>query len=234
MVDEPRFLKLPKEALNDLESPATKAQLERKGRSTAIVKSMGLPWIDHLPLLEDEAEIEPRTRDEVAGRCLATEFCAVKGESNDQKLVEHVVQVYSAKAFFSPDERAFFENARTSPQDRANFAWRYECVHVFLWALGYLSVLDPPNQIADVRKEAGIIRDKGPDGFARDAQLRPLRELLDQADLYYRIHWAVTELRLAGKKSEKANEEIVMERHRALNWLIRYMDQPWDDVTTDT
>jgi len=32
----------------------------------------------------------------------------------------------------------------------------------------------------------------------------------------------------------KANEEIIVERHRALNWLIRYMNQDWDDVTTDT
>ncbi|MFN5229343.1 MAG: DUF4272 domain-containing protein [Planctomycetota bacterium] len=23
-------------------------------------------------------------------------------------------------------------------------------------------------------------------------------------------------------------------RHYALNWLIRYMDQEWDDVSTDT
>jgi len=25
-----------------------------------------------------------------------------------------------------------------------------------------------------------------------------------------------------------------MERHRALNWLIRSLNQPWDDVRTDT
>ena len=27
---------------------------------------------------------------------------------------------------------------------------------------------------------------------------------------------------------------VVMERHYALNWLIGYSDQEWDDVTTDT
>ncbi|MEO7730336.1 MAG: DUF4272 domain-containing protein [Kofleriaceae bacterium] len=31
-----------------------------------------------------------------------------------------------------------------------------------------------------------------------------------------------------------ANEELITERHRALNWLIRYMGQSWDNVTTDT
>ena len=27
---------------------------------------------------------------------------------------------------------------------------------------------------------------------------------------------------------------VVQERHQALNWLIGYMDQHWDDVSTDT
>jgi hypothetical protein len=33
----------------------------------------------------------------------------------------------------------------------------------------------------------GIIRDKGPEGFARDAKPRALTEILDAADLYYPI-----------------------------------------------
>ena len=27
---------------------------------------------------------------------------------------------------------------------------------------------------------------------------------------------------------------VVYERHYALNWLIRYSDQEWDDISTDT
>ncbi|MGE5701315.1 MAG: DUF4272 domain-containing protein [Clostridia bacterium] len=33
---------------------------------------------------------------------------------------------------------------------------------------------------------------------------------------------------------EGLNDEIVLERHRALNWVICYMDADWDDVRTDT
>jgi hypothetical protein len=234
------YRQLPEEKLKgvvrtNLDSPEpTEAQLDRKKRNITLVKAMGLPWIEHLPVVEDESKIEPRTKDEVAARCLATVFCAIKGESNDQKLVERLVERYSAATFFSAEEQTFFKNPKASKQDLANFAWRYECVHVFLWALGYLSELNPPHQIADVGKEVSIIRDKGPEKFTKDAKLRPMHEILDQADLYYRLHWAVIDLRLKGKQSDKANEEIIMERHRALNWLIRYMDQAWDDVTTDT
>src|SRR5262245_2565874 len=219
----------------NLDSPnPTAAQLARKSRSIAIVKGMGLPWIEHLPVIEDDTQTKPRTPDEVASRCLATAFCAVKGESNDQKLIDRLVKQYSARPFFSPAEQKFVENLYPSRQELADFAWRYECVHVFLWALGYLPKLNSPSEIANVGHDIAIIRDKGPQHFMKDAKLRPLSEILDQADLYYRVHWAAVELRAKGQHNAKIDEEIIMERHRALNWLIRYMNQAWDDVTTDT
>lgn len=219
----------------NLDNPnPTPTQLARKQKSIAAVKQMGLPWIEHLPVVEDETRTKPRTTKEVVSRCLATEFCAVRGESNDKKLADGLIEKFGIAKALSPQERAFIQTPSPSKQQLADFAWRYECVHVFLWALGYLPALNPPNQIADVAKEVSVIRDKGPENFGKDAKLRPLSELLDQADLYYRLHWAAVELRLKGQKHEKINEEIIMERHRALNWLIRYMGQEWDDVTTDT
>lgn len=212
----------------------TKAQLERRKRSIAIVQGMGLPWLEGLPVVEDEASITPRTSEEVARRCLATVFCAIKGESNDRELVARLVESFGAKGFFSPAEQRFLADPSPSKQDLSNFSWRYECAHVFLWALGYLPALNPPNRVADVASDVKIVKDKGPQGFARDAKLRPLSEILDQNDLYYRLDWAAVDLRIKGKTSERANEEIIVERHRALNWLVRYMNQAWDDVTTDT
>lgn len=237
---EPRFLKVPEAELQgvartSLDSPSpTQAQLDRKQRSTALIEALGLPWLETLPVVEDESKLVPRARDEVAARCVATEICAVKGETNDNQMVQLVASSFAARAFFSAEERAFFDNPAPSQRDRARFAWRYECAHVLLWALGYLSDLNPPDVVANVPREAAIFADKGPQHFAPDAELRPLHEILDQTDLYYRLHWAVIHLRLKGAPHPSANEQIIMERHRALNWLIRYMGQSWDHVTTDT
>ena len=91
---EPANLKVPETALRgvirtNLDSPRpTPAQLARKQRSIAAVMQLGLPCIDHLPVVEDESEIQPRGRDEIGQRCLAVAICALKGESNDQDLVE--------------------------------------------------------------------------------------------------------------------------------------------------
>ncbi len=58
---------------------------------------------------------------------------------------------------------------------------------------------------------------------------------LDQADVIYRYHWATTDARIKGQPSPaKLEGGVVQERHYVLNWLIGYMDQDWDDISTDT
>ena len=217
------------------DSPApTKAQLDRRARSNSVVKGMGLPCMENLPVVEDEKDIAPRGREEVARRCLAVAICAAKGETRFQAMVEKLIERHGASEFFSPQEKAFVLKPSPTDKECANFAWRSECVHVLLWALGYVDELKAPNQTCDVANEMKIIWSWTPERFLADAKPRPLSEVLNQADLYYRLHWAAIELRLKNRKSEAANVEIIMERHRALNWLIRYMNQEWDEVTTDT
>ena len=218
-----------------LDSPQpTPAQLARKAKSIAIIKDLGLPFTDHLPVVEDETSIKPRSPEEVAERTLALAIAAVKGEANDQQLVDSLIARYSAKPLFTQAELAFITNHSPTQQQLTDFAWQYECVHVLLWSLGHIEKLQPPNQICDVPGEISIIRNLGREKLSSTAHPRSLSEILDQADYYYRLHWAVIELRLNGKSSDKANEEIIDERHKALNWLIRYMGQNWDDITTDT
>ena len=222
-------------ARTSLDSPQpTQSQLARKAKSIGVIKGLGLPVTDHLPVVEDEASITPRSREEIAERALALAISAVKGESNDQKLVDSLITQFSAKQLFTPAELAFITNRSPTQQQLIDFAWQYECVHVLLWSLGHIEKLQPPNHVCDVPAEVSIIRSLGREKLSSTAHPRPLSEILDQADYYYRLHWAAIELRLNGNKSDKVNEEIIDERHKALNWLIRYMGQNWDDITTDT
>jgi uncharacterized protein DUF4272 len=219
----------------NLDTPnPTPAQLARKAKSIAALKELGLPFNDNLPVVEEETTIKPRSAEEVAERTLALAIAAAKGEANDQRLVDSLIARYSAKQLFTPAELAFITNASPTKQQLVDFTWQYECVHVLLWSLGHIEKLQPPNQICDVSKEVSIIRELGREKLSSTARPRSMSEILDQADFYYHLHWAVIELRLNGKSSENANEEIVDERHKALNWLLRYMGQNWDDITTDT
>jgi len=71
--------------------------------------------------------------------------------------------------------------------------------------------------------------------FIEHSELRPIADILDQADLTYRYHWAVRNAQLKGQQIPAALDPgVTQERHHALNWLIGYKEQAWDLVTTGT
>jgi hypothetical protein len=217
------------------QKPASKEALERKQRSIARLKMEGVRVNEFLPVIEDSNAAKARSSDEVARRAVAVCLTAVKGEGIEQKTIDELVKRFQAETFFSPKELAFIQNADPAKQDRVQFSWRYECYWVLLWALGYVESLEPPHGICDVKKAIAILRDRGTEKFIKEAKLRPLAEILDQADLIYRCHWAVVDARVnGGAPPPKVEGGVVMERHYVLNWLIGYMDQAWDDITTDT
>ena len=112
---------------------------------------------------------------------------------------------------------------------------RYESLWVLLWALGRIANLGAPTSICDVQSAVEIVRDIPSEDFIQRAMSRPISEILDEADLVYRYDWAVVDARIKGENPTwNLHPGVVYERHYALNWLIGYMDQEWDDVTTDT
>ncbi|QDU96953.1 DUF4272 domain-containing protein [Lignipirellula cremea] len=207
----------------------------RKSRSLAILKAEQVPFVKHLPLIETEAESTRRTTEQVATRAMALCIVAVKGEGLGQAILEKLISEYELASAFTPKEKAFINNPTPTEHDRLQFAWRYECYWVMLWALGYIDTLERPGQVCDVGKAVLILRDNGRMGFLANARLRSQAEILDAADLIYRYHWAVVDARINNRQPPAGLDGgVVMERHHALNWLIGYLDQEWDDVSTDT
>ena len=62
--------------------------------------------------------------------------------------------------------------------------------------------------------------------------LRPAPEILDALDLHQRLHWAVREAERGGGTAGELDAGVIRERHRALNWLVRFENAAWDDVDT--
>jgi hypothetical protein len=216
-------------------STPSKEAIERKERSVKRLQLEGGPMIAHLPVIEDSTQAKARTKEEIAHRAIAVCITAVKGEGLDQAAVDELVKKFGAGKFFSPKEAAFIKDPKPSQKDRNQYSWRYESLWVLLWSLGYVDQLDRPAGQCDVAKAVSFLRDRDSAQFVKDAKLRPLSEILDQADLAYRYHWAVVDARL--KKQEAPGSldgGVVLERHYVLNWLIGYMGQDWDEISTDT
>ena len=89
-----------------------------------------------------------------------------------------------------------------------------------------------PDQICDVPRTVQIMRAHSTmKELEQAARLRSRQELLDQADLIYRLHWCCVSARLKGCAAPQGLDEgVVMERHRALFWLAGCGEAEWDDV----
>jgi hypothetical protein len=214
----------------------SESQRLRKLRSEAILEQEGVPFIDHLPVVEDERTAEFRTLEEVAWRAMALNIVSVKGEGLDQTRVLEIVEQYGLELVLTPKEKEFILNDVPSEHDRIQFSWRYEAYWVLLWALGYVEALGRPDEVCDVPRAVSVMVGRDAEEFIRDAKLRRADVILDAVDLIYRYHWACRDASLNGRIAPaELNPSVVVERHHALNWLVGYGDNAeWDDVTTDT
>src|SRR5262245_58344426 len=209
--------------------------LDRKMRSVARLKAEGVPTLGWLPVIETVAEARLRSSDEIARRALALVVVANKAEGADQALVDKLVADLGVSADFSPKEKAFIDKAAPNENERLQFVWRYEALHVLLWSIGFVDKLDRPDRTVDVRSTVRIFVENRRAGLIAKAKLRPATEILDATDLIFRYHWAVRDAGLRGKRPPASLDgDVVMERHHALNWLIGFGGDEWDDVGTDT
>jgi hypothetical protein len=207
--------------------------LARKTASEAQLKARGIALADTLPPVVCEDELVLRERDEVVERARALLVVALRAESVASKEAMSTEMLFAkmplAEDGLSPAEKSFLALAAPTQQDCAPFIWRYESLYLLEWALGLKDVLPYPGAPCDAATTvATLLEMRGP-------ELRPANEILDALDLHYRLHWSIRQKRLK-KQPDTAglDADVVMQRHHALNWLVRFQHAPWDDVDTPT
>ena len=216
---------------------ATKEQLGRRAKSEDFCKSKNIPVYKNPNSLfvETDDKVNIRTQDEVVDRALALCYIGLKSEGLEQKHLDKINKDFNISAKLTPNEKTYVEEKEPTEQQKIDANWRYESLHVLLWALGYIDNLNYPDQMCNVADDVKIIYELKEQGFRQKAKLRTKKEILDQADLILRLNWACVSARIENETAPSGlNPSVVYERHYALNWLIRYMNQDWDNVTTDT
>jgi hypothetical protein len=209
--------------------------LGRKARSESRLKSEGVMTNGELPVIDSAAEAKMRSREAVVDRALALAIVALKSGGLEQAKVLEKRDELGAALLLSPDEKDFIDEANPTDKDRAQLARRHEGLAVMLWALGFETELPRPARIEDPARIVAFVTQKGAQKLREEARLRSAKELLDATDLIYRYDWACVAARMTSEPAPKGVDcEVVVERHRALNWLIGYQRQSWDDVSTDT
>ena len=210
---------------------------QRKKQTEKYLKSLNVPFIDHLPLIEEENEVKIRTAQEIAERILILVYLAYVSEVPDEK--ENVIEFLKTNLLWdkvSPDEKVLFQKEELTDQETTNISWRSEGVWLLLWTINKVDKLELPTEQVEIPNIVSRLPEflTDPTEFIKNAIVRPTTEILDQSDLVYRLHWATRNADL-NNQPMPANLDlsIIMERHYAINWVTFYADE-WDEISTDT
>jgi hypothetical protein len=221
--------------------------LERRAKSIEILKEQGVPYIEHLPVLETEDDVVVRSAQEIAKRavtCLlavqvACSVCQGDDVEESREFFTNMAQHFGVTDEFTEKEKEFlFGTQIPNERDAVNMSWKYEAYWGLLWALGIVEKFDFPADACDCGFAIKAVSERENfDDFMKGVKLRSMSEILDELDLLYRYHWACVNARINGRETPAGlSESVVSERRWGLEWLTRKDtdEDDWDYIALDT
>jgi hypothetical protein len=220
------------------ENEPNEEQKQRKANSEKLIASHQIPINYNLPCIEAEDKIDLRNVQEIAQRVVALSI--TNGVAFDYIPAKEAMKYMTDHQLFNiltPKEIAFLK--KPTEQQKIQETWKVECIWTLMWALKIVEDLEFPDHLADLNtipfELFPIGEGKNPNDFIqRNTVMRSKSEIIDMNDLYYRLDWACVDAQVKGLEMQIVHPSVVYERHYALNWLIKYMNQEWDDVSADT
>jgi hypothetical protein len=194
-----------------------------------IAAELGFPRNDALPLL-DNVKLS-HSKDEVVNRIFAMLCVAASAYGFDRKKSLAWLERENGVGLLTQTERQFLNSAQMNP---APFMEQIEGMWALCWCLKIVSELDfrKPCPGDFVKLLPDLRKDEPGAAFRAKASLRDIREVVAKCDLAYCLHWGIVQAGLSGKLNKAIKSYIVVERRKALEWMLS--DQDWDEITLDT
>lgn len=181
-----------------------------------------------------------RTAQEIARRALALGSAVSLSFKAPRKKVAAFVEEAGLVDELTATERDYVFSTRRSAKATINMSWNAEALVVLLWAINKIKSIPA----AHVQCSTGDLADALPPfgleslpQFIGSLKRRPEKELSDMADSIQEQHVIARQRKSNPAYRSEAGEidiEIVQERHRAINWVVGYCGESWDEVTADT
>ena len=198
------------------------------------VESLGYQFNPNLPVL-DEVQVQ-RNCTEVSNRILSLYACVACAYGFSKATAIEWLKREQLWESLTESERQFLEGRAES--STSTIQWQVEALWSLTWTAGYHDDLDFSRPCPDSFIQLFPDLKKGEDtaSFKAKCQLRPSEAIIEKLDLSYCLHWAVRDFELSGRETgrgpNKVEGQVIVERRRALEWIIS--DDDWDDVSLDT
>ena len=194
------------------------------------LKERNLKYPKNMELFDDETEL--RNLKTIAQRAIVTAVMAkcandlYEADNPDNIKTDCLAQL---KKFGV--ENCLFESEQkilTDDYDESQFdaiAWTYEAANALLWAMGLLDDIVAADWPEDVEAELNKVFDlinsyDSFDDLISACNLRAVTDLQDAFQLYWYYHWNIRDGQIFGSIPESISLDVVLERRRALEWLL--------------
>lgn len=170
-----------------------------------------------------------RSPQEVAERTLALfSVVAISQGAPKNEVIEWLSETTLINTL-TPKEKEYLDNP--SIKESINFSWKSEALLILVWALNLIEMIPSSSSPCDISVFQEILPpfiDISEEEFIFNTKLKANNELFEVVIILQNEHAQARKL----KDTKKI--EILQERHHAINWIVGYCNQAWDDITTDT
>jgi hypothetical protein len=201
-----------------------------KSQNESMLRSLGIRINSSLPKLEDPANLKPRNAQQVMTRAFVMSWVIGVGHHKPGSEMLERVRSAGLEDHLTPIEREWLGHKSLDFPTKCEIAWHCEAVQACAWALGLVEMhplKDPDEKLAEY-----FVPVNDPSTRIEQATLRPFPRIYEQADLYYRLHWAAIDAML-GSVTFPRYEVAVRMRRKALDWIIGVPFE-WDEIRSDT
>ena len=210
------------------------SQLAQKDATENYLRSRGVPINPHLPVTESADELSVATPKQVAWRVCVLSGLVARACRAPRDLV---LRFFESGCLFQHTSEAEAEVVRAevlTPEQISRFQWQVEGLWELAWVLSLIPRPDHfkacGNQLISLVPKPG----EAVDAFIECAQMRSPDELLAEADLLYRLHWAVRDASLRRQHVPTGLPyKVTDERLRAINWVF-FSNVSWEETDTST
>ncbi len=203
--------------------------------SQRIITRLGGPACDWLPWLD---RTEPREGNETANRALVMNAMIQIRFGAPIGAVKSWIEENSLSHHLSRRERELLEGSDedVTDQDAADLFWYIEALWALAWVGGMISELPIEQRVGG--NLASLLPDlrvnERCDQFIAKFHRRSAAEIYQMLDLYYLAHWYARDGQLNRRDTTSFSLDIIMERRKALEWVMDRTIQDWDETPENT
>lgn len=211
----------------------------RKQLSENRLADLGILYNPDLPFTQETDDLILRNSNEIATRIVVLwEVINIASNSKGANRKESIKFLKEVDLWdsLSPNEKKFLSTSNHNKQRIVDLTWQTEILKVLYWSINEIPLLGEPiedKSLVDI-SEKTVKKYTSLKDFINQTNSRTTKEILDEADYTYRLHWCSRKHRRKDQGvPSKYNYSVIRERDFAFSWITNPKVK-WDEITLDT